>query len=151
MRYKFVDKINKIEDGLIEGIKCISLNEDIFNDHFENMPMIPAAMMSESSLELARYYVWYKSNYLFTILPKSFKKFKFYKIAEPGSSMVISNKIDLVLDLKSGHELTIKTIGVVDGDKIFEGIFTAIVFDFCLLHEKDKAKKNIQLLHRIRD
>lgn len=149
MRYKFIDKITEINDGFIRGIKSISLNEDIFNDHFENMPMIPAAMMTEASLELARYYFWEKSDYTLTVLPKSFKKFKFYKTAEPGSTIVISNTIEQDgISLEKGCELPIKTIGTVDDNKLFEGLFTVVIFDHLSLHDKDKSEKILKVLYK---
>lgn len=147
MRYKFIDKITHIENDSITGIKCLSLNEDIFQDHFENSPMYPAAMMTESSVELMRFFIWDKSDFELTALPTSFNKFKFYKTALPGQQI----KIELHLQIPDGHLLNntkfnVKSIGTVNNEKIFDGLFTAMTFSLSALHEKQNAINDMNIL-----
>ena len=53
MRNIFIDSLRRIDKFNIEGSKYLSLNEDIFRDHFPNSPLLPAAMMIEGSIQLA--------------------------------------------------------------------------------------------------
>lgn len=53
MRFYLVDRITGIELGKsIEGIKCWSLTNEIFNDHFPGLPIVPGVLVIESMAQL---------------------------------------------------------------------------------------------------
>lgn len=53
MRYILLDKITALEPPqLASGVKCVSLSDDIFADHFPGHPIMPGAMIIESMAQL---------------------------------------------------------------------------------------------------
>lgn len=49
MRFYMVDRIRKISPGkYIEGIKLVSMSEDVFNEHFPGYPLFPGSLILES-------------------------------------------------------------------------------------------------------
>ncbi|NHZ34083.1 MULTISPECIES: 3-hydroxyacyl-ACP dehydratase FabZ family protein [Massilia] len=53
MRYILLDKITAlVPPQLASGVKCVSLSDDIFADHFPGHPIMPGAMIIESMAQL---------------------------------------------------------------------------------------------------
>ena len=53
MRYIQLDRITLLQaPELARGVKCVSLAEDIFADHFPGHPIMPGAMVIESMAQL---------------------------------------------------------------------------------------------------
>lgn len=53
MRYILLDKITALQPPqLASGVKCVSLSDDIFADHFPGHPIMPGAMIIESMAQL---------------------------------------------------------------------------------------------------
>ncbi|MES2017989.1 MAG: 3-hydroxyacyl-ACP dehydratase FabZ family protein [Pseudomonadota bacterium] len=53
MRYILLDKITALTPPeLATGVKCVSLSDDIFADHFPGHPIMPGAMIIESMAQL---------------------------------------------------------------------------------------------------
>ena len=53
MRYVQLDRITLLQPPeLARGVKCVSLAEDIFADHFPGHPIMPGAMIIESMAQL---------------------------------------------------------------------------------------------------
>jgi len=49
MRFVFVDRILSIEPGrVIETLKNVSATEDVFDDHFPGVPILPGALVLEA-------------------------------------------------------------------------------------------------------
>lgn len=54
MRYVLLDRITLLQPPeLARGVKCISLSDDIFVDHFPGHPVMPGALILESLAQLA--------------------------------------------------------------------------------------------------
>jgi 3-hydroxymyristoyl/3-hydroxydecanoyl-(acyl carrier protein) dehydratase len=53
MRYILLDRITLLEPPkLARGVKCISLSDDLFADHFPGHPVMPGALMIEAMAQL---------------------------------------------------------------------------------------------------
>lgn len=53
MRYILLDKITALKPPeMASGVKCVSLSDDIFADHFPGHPIMPGAMIIESMAQL---------------------------------------------------------------------------------------------------
>jgi 3-hydroxymyristoyl/3-hydroxydecanoyl-(acyl carrier protein) dehydratase len=54
VRYILLDRITTLQPPeLARGIKCVSLSDDIFTDHFPGHPIMPGALILESLAQLA--------------------------------------------------------------------------------------------------
>jgi 3-hydroxymyristoyl/3-hydroxydecanoyl-(acyl carrier protein) dehydratase len=54
MRYFLIDRITALQPPeRATGIKCVSLTEDIFSDHFPGHPILPGALILESLAQLS--------------------------------------------------------------------------------------------------
>jgi 3-hydroxyacyl-[acyl-carrier-protein] dehydratase len=54
VRYILLDRITHLEPPeLARGIKCVSLSDDIFADHFPGYPVMPGALILEALAQLA--------------------------------------------------------------------------------------------------
>lgn len=53
MRYILLDRITALEPPeLARGVKCVSLSDDMFADHFPGHPVMPGAMILEALAQL---------------------------------------------------------------------------------------------------
>ncbi|MCX6272646.1 MAG: beta-hydroxyacyl-ACP dehydratase [Bacteroidetes bacterium] len=53
MRFFLVDRVIRIVPGeSIEGIKCWTLTDEVFQDHFPGFPVVPSVLMIESMAQL---------------------------------------------------------------------------------------------------
>jgi len=53
MRYVLLDRITALEPPTrAAGIKCVSLSDDVFTDHFPGLPVMPGALLLESLAQL---------------------------------------------------------------------------------------------------
>ena len=54
MRYILLDRITTLQPpALARGVKCVSLSDDCFTDHFPGHPIMPGALILESLAQLA--------------------------------------------------------------------------------------------------
>lgn len=54
VRYVLLDRITTLEPpALARGVKCVSLSDDIFADHFPGFPVLPGALIIESMAQLS--------------------------------------------------------------------------------------------------
>lgn len=54
MRYILLDRITQLQPPEVaRGIKCVSLSDDIFADHFPGFPVLPGALILEGMAQLA--------------------------------------------------------------------------------------------------
>lgn len=148
MRNIFIDSIEKISDSVIEGSKFLSLNEDIFKDHFPNSPMLPAALMVEASIQLSRLFIWNETDFVYTLLPVTFSNFKFFDIIRPGNILKVSLEINegKQIEYALGKNLKIKTFGFCNNKKIFKGIIQFQVMDFSKLHNENLCREYLNFL-----
>lgn len=53
MRYVLLDRITELGPERARGIKCVSLTDDVFLDHFPGRPVLPGALLLESMAQLS--------------------------------------------------------------------------------------------------
>jgi len=53
VRYILLDRITLLEPPLARGIKCVSLADDVFADHFPGSPVMPGALILEGLAQLS--------------------------------------------------------------------------------------------------
>lgn len=54
MRFYLVDKVLEIKPGdYVEAVKCVSLSDDIFNEHFPGYPLFPGTLIIEGLAQLS--------------------------------------------------------------------------------------------------
>lgn len=139
MRLVLIDRLNDIQENSIMGKKYLSVNEEVYEYHFPNNPVLPAAMMFEASLQLGRVFFWKKTNFGKSIIPTEIKKFKFYKILTPGNILDISETIN-------NNEISV--VGTSNGENIFSGNFIYKLVDFDVIHDKDNCVSYVNYLER---
>ncbi len=93
MRFHLFDRIEEICYGkYIIGVKCISLSDDIFNEHFPGYPIFPGSLIIEGLAQLGGSFfeIMMKENGL--PLKRSvltmINKIKFRKPAMPGDKLI---------------------------------------------------------------
>jgi len=53
MRYVLIDRITELQPPeYAKGVKCVSLSDDIFGDHFPGYPVMPGALILEAMAQL---------------------------------------------------------------------------------------------------
>lgn len=84
MKFLLLDRIEEIQlSKSIEGIKCWSLSNEIFEDHFPGMPIVPGVLLIESMAQL-----------LGVLIEKSYStKFPDQKGAHPILSIISKAKL----------------------------------------------------------
>ncbi|MDR1418193.1 MAG: hypothetical protein LBI80_03450 [Endomicrobium sp.] len=143
MRLVLIDKLTDIRGKSIVGQKYLSVNEEIYEYHFSNNPVFPAAMMFEASLQLARTFFWMKTNFESSIVPTEITKFKFYKVLIPGNILEISETIN------DSEFPEVSVEGMVNGQNIFSGKFISRVVNFDTIHNKEECDNYINFLKKV--
>jgi 3-hydroxymyristoyl/3-hydroxydecanoyl-(acyl carrier protein) dehydratase len=103
MRFYHIDRIDEIcYDKYITGTKCITLSDDVFNEHFPGYPIFPGSLLMESMAQLAGSFfeIMMKEK----ALPQKqsvlsiVNKMKFKKPAEPGDRVICRADIKVMRD-----------------------------------------------------
>jgi 3-hydroxyacyl-[acyl-carrier-protein] dehydratase len=135
MRFLLVDKVVSIETGKsIQGVKCWSLDNEIFRDHFPGAPVVPGVLLVESVAQLLGILIEKSFNKRFNDPDKVFpllsiiQKAKFRSIVRPG------DQCEIHAELKSMKEMKATGRGyiMVDGRKIMD-----VTLNFIVPKEKD--------------
>jgi len=97
MRFYLLDRITKIDVGhSIEGIKCWSLSDEIFNEHFPGFPIVPGVLIIESVSQLTGYLAEksylekYRSEHGVFVMLSMIHKAKFRDFVVPGDKCEIT-------------------------------------------------------------
>ena len=131
-RYPFllVDRIKGIVlNESAVGIKNVSANEEFFQGHFPDEPVMPGVLQIEALAQTACVLVLKslgeKAPKHPGILFTTIEKVKFRKPVVPGDQLelhvrILKNKMSIYV---------IEGIGYVDGDKVIETEFSALLYD----------------------
>lgn len=102
MRYFFIDRIFKYEKGKgATGVKNITLSEEVFSDHFPDLPIYPGAYIIESAAQLGGFLLEMslnKSDEIRRAVMVQVDQAKFYKPAEPGDQLLLEAEIENIMD-----------------------------------------------------
>ncbi|MDR3290117.1 MAG: 3-hydroxyacyl-ACP dehydratase FabZ [Rickettsiales bacterium] len=131
-RYPFllIDKVIDFKQNeSATGIKCVTMNENFFQGHFPNEPVMPGVLQIEALAQTAAVLVikslGKKAPKNCGILFTGIEKVKFRKPVVPGDQLNLSVKI-----LKEKLSIyVIEGIGYVDGKKVIESEFSAMLYD----------------------
>lgn len=101
MRFHLIDRIEEICYGkYITGVKCITLADDVFNEHFPGYPIFPGSLILEGMAQL--------SGSFFEIMMKEqnitqrqsvlvmANRLKFKRPAEPGDRILFRSEIQIM-------------------------------------------------------
>lgn len=103
MRYFLIDKIKRIVYGKeLTAVKCVSMAEDYFTEHFPGYPVMPGALQIESVAQACTALIEISGNLKNKAILLMVQKAKFRKIVCPGEELiiyvkVISEKADSIL------------------------------------------------------
>ena len=98
MRYFLLDRITAFERGkMAEGVKCVTLTDDILNDHFPDNPIMPGALMVESAAQLASFLFEMTINTDTSSIRRSIlaqiNNAKFNHFVEPGDRIILKAEL----------------------------------------------------------
>ena len=130
MRFYLLDRITEIVPGEHAiGVKCWSLDNEIFRDHFPGEPATPGVLLTESMAQLGgillehSYYKEYSDkNNVYPILI-IIQKAKFRTFVKPGDQCILECKV-LSIDHGRGS-VFVQT--KVDGDLVCEATLQYII------------------------
>jgi 3-hydroxyacyl-[acyl-carrier-protein] dehydratase len=111
MRFYLLDRITKMEPGhSIEGIKCWTLSDEIFSEHFPGFPLVPGVLLTESKAQLLGYLIEkshemeYKNEKGIFVLLSIIQKAKFRNFVVPGDQCVLKGELhSMDFNRASGH------------------------------------------------
>ncbi len=102
MRYFAIDRILKYTEGQsATGVKNITLSDDIFTDHFPDLPIYPGAYIIESAAQLGGFLIEMTLNTPHDIrraMMVQVDQAKFYNPAEPGDQLVLEAEIENIME-----------------------------------------------------
>lgn len=146
MRFFLVDRVNELVPGdQASGIKCWSLDNEIFKDHFKGFPAVPGVLLTESMAQLAGMLIeksYYKefdeSQRVFPLL-SIIQKAKFRRFVRPGDQCILQCKLKS-LDVSHANVLVTTE---VNGEVVADAKLT-----FMIGKEEDVDKDNEHILER---
>ncbi len=58
VRFYMIDRINEIcPEQYIEAVKCVSMSEDVFNEHFPGFPVFPGSLILEGMAQMGGLFI----------------------------------------------------------------------------------------------
>jgi 3-hydroxyacyl-[acyl-carrier-protein] dehydratase len=152
MKFLLLDKVRSIVPGKsAEGVKCWSLDNEIFDDHFPGFPTTPGVLLTESMAQLAgilveeSFYKEYgrkeKGHPVLSIIQKA----KFKHFVQPGDQCILQAEL-ISIDKDRGAAAT-KTF--VDGKLVCEATLNFIIISGSAMGDNPYLEKRAQYMHSI--
>ena len=113
-----VDRVTRIEDKSIEGVKCVTVNEPMFQGHFPGNPIFPGVYGVEALAQLSGIWCFskldLKSDDLVFLV--SIDKCKFKKMILPGDKLTMkAENLKIFGSVEKGAMAKFKCSIEVDG------------------------------------
>jgi 3-hydroxyacyl-[acyl-carrier-protein] dehydratase len=130
-RYPFllVDRISEIQGNeKIVGFKNVSFNENFFQGHFPNHPVMPGVLVCEAMAQLAAILVHsarggMEANKVFVLT--GLDKVKFKRTVEPGDQL----RMEVALIRRRGDFWKMQGVAMVDGKVAAQAEISAMEID----------------------
>ena len=131
MRFHLVDKVTEIcYEKYIIGVKCITLADDVFNEHFPGHPIFPGSLIMEGMAQLAGSFFEIIMNEKKLPMKRSVltivKQLKFRKPAYPGDRLIYRADIKSFRIDEFG---VVKVTASMDGEIYADGEMLFSFFD----------------------
>lgn len=131
MRFHLVDRITEIcYDKYIIGVKCITLADDVFNEHFPGHPIFPGSLIMEGMAQLAGSFFEIMMHEKKLPMKRSVltivNHLKFNKAAYPGDRLIYRADIK---SFRTDEFGVAKVVATNDGVIYAEGEFLFSFFD----------------------
>lgn len=146
MRFHMIDRIDEICHGkYVVAVKCISLSDDVFNEHFPGYPIFPGSLILEGLAQLGGSFfeMTMKERGLpirRTVL-SIVREFKIRKPAGPGDRLIYRAEI---VSMQEAYGVA-RVMANLDGDLCAEG---ELMFTFINL-PNDKIRESREELYAI--
>jgi beta-hydroxyacyl-ACP dehydratase FabZ len=124
--FLFVDRILEMEEGKrIVGQKNFTIDEPFLQGHFPDNPIVPGVILIEAMVQVGAIFVLksepaYKSKMLYLA---GIDQVRFRKPIVPGDQVIF----ELNLIARKKDTWKVKGVAKVEGKRVMEGIFLAIV------------------------
>ena len=94
MRFYMVDRIEEIKYGEhIIGVKCISMSDDVFNEHFPGYPIFPGSLLMEGMAQLAgslfELTMMHRNEKVLRCVLSMVNRMKFRSLVVPGDKVIL--------------------------------------------------------------
>lgn len=120
-----VDRVTEFQDGeRIKGLKCISANEQFFNGHFPDRPIMPGVLMLEALAQLGVLFAKLTTGGMRKDQLCVFagaESVKFRRPVVPGDVL----EIEMSLIKRRSSHWKMQGLGTVGGEKVIEAVLLA--------------------------
>ena len=125
MRYVLIDRITDIVPWQsATGLKCVTLAEDYFVDHFPERPVMPGVLIVEALNQLCVWLIAASSDFRQTGMLASIRSAKFKKFVTPGTQLqlrvAITQPIESRLHIDGQARVEGKVVTQVQMDVVCE-------------------------------
>ncbi|MCK4233759.1 3-hydroxyacyl-ACP dehydratase FabZ [candidate division WOR-3 bacterium] len=128
-RYPFllVDKITKLDDDIVIGVKNVTINEPFFLGHFPNNPVMPGVLIIEAMAQVGGFLLLQRIKNMDNklIFFMMIDKVKFRKPVRPGDQL----RSEIKMKRYRKKLCVIEGKAYVDEELVAEGEFTAVIVE----------------------
>lgn len=130
MRFFLLDRITRLEPGnSVSAIKCWSLDNEIFQDHFPGYPVVPGVLLTESMAQMLgiliekSYYREYAGEEKVYPVLSIIHKTKFRKFVRPGDQCIMEGQLSSIDKIRGSGNATM----TVNGELVCEATLSFVI------------------------
>ncbi|MBI5534886.1 MAG: hypothetical protein HY898_19320 [Deltaproteobacteria bacterium] len=144
MKWRFVDRVKRLEPWVrIEGLKCISLEEYSLLKRFGRKGTMPATLVMETCVDLARWLVMRSSDWSQGVVLSEVAEMRFDR--EVGMSDVLLTTVEARRESESVIEAVCEAR--VEGERVMQGRFTVELVPLAELLDPEDVKALWKEIH----